>query len=121
MGKKALVHETRICQIEDEDDIFEVSSDLSWVDVDDDTTTKDTYVDDAVVKYTIPLASYWDSLRQWRDSKLASSDWRVMPDSPLSDSDKEKWVAYRTKLRNFPSTLNDTTVKESITWLDEPS
>jgi hypothetical protein len=44
-----------------------------------------------------------------------------MPDSPLSDSDKEKWVAYRTKLRNFPSTLNDTTVKESITWPDEPS
>jgi hypothetical protein len=46
---KALIHGTRICQIESE--TFPVAPDLKWVDVPDDTTIFDTFVDNKVVKY----------------------------------------------------------------------
>ena len=60
----------------------------------------------------------WDdgaSARAWSDLR---SDWMSFGDSPdISD----EWKAYRKKLRDFPSTLNDTTVLETITWPTEPS
>ena len=46
---KALIDGTRICQISEK--IFPVSPPLKWVDVPDDTTTWDTYVNGKVVKY----------------------------------------------------------------------
>lgn len=58
----------------------------------------------------------WKSLRKERDSLLANCDWTVAADTALSDSKKAEWVSYRTKLRDFPSTLNDTTVLDPITW-----
>ena len=48
---KALIQNTRICEIVDDDKTFPVHSDLKWVDVPDGTTDKDTYVDSKVVKY----------------------------------------------------------------------
>ena len=118
MTKKALVQGTRICQVEDTE--FPVSQDLSWVEVADDTTTKDTYEDGAVVKFTIPVATYWTNLRNRRNSLLSNSDWTVATDTPLGDSKKAEWVAYRTLLRDYPSTLNDTTVQQILTWPTKP-
>jgi len=59
----------------------------------------------------------WARLRAERDSKIAKTDWRAMPDLTLSDD----WKTYRQELRDLPSTLNDTTVRGNITWPDEPS
>jgi len=56
MTKKALIQNTRICEFADTP--FEVHEDLKWVDVADDTTTQDTYVDGSVVKYVAPTLSY---------------------------------------------------------------
>ena len=53
--KKALVQGTRICEFGTP---FPVHEDLKWVDVADDTTTQDTYVDGSVVKYVVPTLSY---------------------------------------------------------------
>ena len=61
-------------------------------------------------------ARAWSDLRSERNLKLASSDWRAMPDLTLSD----EWKAYRKLLRDLPSTLNDTTVLNPITWPEEP-
>ena len=119
MTKKALIQGTRICQIEDT--TFEVHSDLKWVDVADNTTTQDTYSDGAVVKFTVAVSEYWKGVRSERSKKLSDSDWTVANDTPLSDSDKAKWVKYRKSLRDLPGTLNDTTVKGTITWPTEPS
>jgi len=47
---------------------------------------------------------YEASMRQQRDSLLALSDWTQMPDSPLSDSDRQAWATYRQALRDFPAT-----------------
>ena len=59
----------------------------------------------------------FDELRNKRNMLLAQSDWRAAGDLTISD----EWKAYRKKLRDFPSTLNDTTVLKTITWPTEPS
>ena len=59
---------------------------------------------------------HWKSLREQRNSKLAQSDWMANSDVTMSD----EWKAYRQKLRDFPSTLNNTTIQGDITWPTEP-
>tara|TARA_B100000424_G_scaffold167996_1_gene129244 strand:- start:26 stop:316 length:291 start_codon:yes stop_codon:yes gene_type:complete len=59
----------------------------------------------------------WAALRIERDNKIAKSDWRANSDVEMSDA----WKTYRQALRDLPSTLNDTTVQETITWPTEPS
>ena len=120
MAKKALIQGTRICQIEDASNVFPVSADLSWVDVADDTTTDDTYESGKVVKFSISVEDSWIYVRMLRDAKLAACDWTVATDTALSDSKKAEWVAYRTLLRDYPSTLNDTTVQQTLTWPTSP-
>lgn len=72
--------------------------------------------------YISYLGSYRASGNTSMDSsttlwKLADTDWRATSDQTLSD----EWKAYRKLLRDFPSTLNDTTVLNEITWPEEPS
>ena len=62
-------------------------------------------------------ARAWEALRRERDNKIAKSDWRANFDVEMSDA----WKTYRQALRDLPSTLNDTTVQETITWPTEPS
>ena len=62
-------------------------------------------------------ARAWEALRVERDNKIAKSDWRANSDVAMSDA----WKTYRQSLRDLPSTLNDTTVQETITWPEEPS
>ena len=62
-------------------------------------------------------ARAWQALRRERDNKIVKSDWRANSDVAMSDA----WKTYRQALRDLPSTLNDTTVQETITWPDEPS
>ena len=59
----------------------------------------------------------WVSLRQIRDQKLSECDWRACSDVPLPDN----WKTYRQQLRDLPAQYNDTTVKGTITWPDEPT
>ena len=62
-------------------------------------------------------ARAWEALRKERDNRIAKSDWRANSDVAMSDA----WKTYRQALRDLPSTLNDTTVQETITWPTEPS
>ena len=59
--KKALIQGTRICEFGEE---FPVHKDLQWVDVPDDTTEQDTYVDGAVVKQPDPTPPTWEEARR---------------------------------------------------------
>ena len=65
----------------------------------------------------VAAARAWQALRRERDNKIAKSDWRANSDVTMSDA----WKTYRQALRDLPSTLNDTTVQETITWPEEPS
>ena len=62
-------------------------------------------------------ARNWEEFRRQRNDKLAETDWRAGQDLTMSDA----WKTYRQELRDLPSTLNDTTVRETITWPTEPS
>ena len=46
-------------------------------------------------------------LRNLRNSLLAQTDWRVMPDSPVSDAKKAEWISYRQALRDLPANNPD--------------
>ena len=50
------------------------------------------------------------SLRAKRNSLLASSDYTVLQDSPLTSVKKSEWMVYRTNLRNITQGL--TTVEQ---------
>jgi|APGre2960657444_1045066.scaffolds.fasta_scaffold17929_2 hypothetical protein len=43
-------------------------------------------------------------VRETRNQLIAMSDWRVMPDSPLTPEKRAEWMAYRQALRDLPST-----------------
>jgi hypothetical protein len=48
----------------------------------------------------------WERIRNLRDFWLSKTDWTVLPDSPLSDTEKTNYETYRTNLRNIPSTYS---------------
>ena len=58
-----------------------------------------------------------ENLRFERNNLLKKTDWMANSDVTISD----EWKTYRQALRDFPSTLNDTTVLKTITWPTEPS
>ena len=47
-------------------------------------------------------AKQWKELRKTRNILLASTDWTVMPDSPLSTEKQAEFRAYRQALRDYP-------------------
>jgi hypothetical protein len=42
----------------------------------------------------------WDQIRNWRNAKLAESDWTQVADSPV---DQAAWATYRQALRDLPA------------------
>jgi hypothetical protein len=55
--------------------------------------------------------------RSNRDGLLYRSDWSVISDSPLSDSDKTAWQTYRQALRDVPAQAG---FPDNITWPTKP-
>lgn len=44
-----------------------------------------------------------EELRRVRNQKLTQTDWTQMPDTNLSEVEREAWAAYRQNLRDIPS------------------
>lgn len=55
--------------------------------------------------------------RTRRDQLLSSSDWTVLPDSPLSSEKKTEWQTYRQALRDIPESSG---FPHNITWPTKP-
>jgi hypothetical protein len=55
-----------------------------------------------------------------RVQKLAETDWAVLPDSPLSETDKQAYLTYRQALRDLTSTYPNVTSAEDVTWPTAP-
>jgi len=89
--KKALIQETRICEFGAE---FPVGDELKWVDVPDDTTTRDTYVDGAVVKYVAPVPTVQSKIERLETAVTS----RRMRDAFSGDADALKFIADQEKL-----------------------
>lgn len=43
----------------------------------------------------------WGQIRQQRDQMLVAADWRVLPDSPMTEAERALWHAYRQALRDI--------------------
>ena len=57
-------------------------------------------------------------VRLTRDIELKKCYWRVMPDSPLSDSKVAEWKTFRQALRDIPAQSGFPT---NVTWPSKPS
>lgn len=57
------------------------------------------------------------SARIMRSLKLEASDWTQVPDSPLTEAQKEAWRTYRQALRDFPSIVGDCTSEDEVVAL----
>lgn len=49
----------------------------------------------------------WEHIRNIRDKFLQDSDWAVLPDSPLTEEQKQQWIQYRSELRDLPEKYKD--------------
>jgi hypothetical protein len=65
-----------------------------------------------------PLPMTESEAREKRDKLLAETDWTQMPDSPLSDEQREAYRIYRQELRDIPSQAG---FPASITWPELPT
>jgi hypothetical protein len=59
-------------------------------------------------------------LRSKRNSLIASSDWTVLSDSPLSAELKTAWLEYRQDLRDITEGLNTEAKVKAVTFPDKP-
>ena len=73
------------------------------------TLTGDQTLDDV----GIDIMTY---IRAWCRDVLQSTDWTQLPDSPLSDENKEKYRVFRQKVRALPAKYNDDTTLDEIEW-----
>ena len=59
-------------------------------------------------------------LRQRRNTLLSSSDWTVLSDSPLSETEKTAWLEYRQDLRDITEGLNTEAKVKAVVFPDKP-
>ena len=59
-------------------------------------------------------------LRSRRNSILASSDWTVLSDSPLSADVKTAWLEYRQDLRDITEGVNTEAKVKAVVFPDKP-
>jgi hypothetical protein len=59
-------------------------------------------------------------LRQKRNSLIASSDWTVLSDSPLSAELKTAWLEYRQDLRDITEGLDTLAKVNAVVFPDKP-
>jgi len=59
-------------------------------------------------------------LRQRRNALIASSDWTVLSDSPLSETEKTAWLEYRQDLRDITEGLNTEAKVKAVVFPVKP-
>jgi hypothetical protein len=59
-------------------------------------------------------------LRSKRNSLIASSDWTVLSDSPLSAEIKTAWLEYRQDLRDITEGVNTEAKVKAVVFPDKP-
>ena len=63
------------------------------------------------------IAEKAERLRNTRNTLLAKSDWTQMPDSPLSQEQRQAWADYRQALRDLPQSNLDL---DAVKWPQQP-
>ena len=118
MTKKALILEGKVVDIQEKE--FPVHESLTWVDATEDTEYHGTW--DSISGFgpadtrtdEQKTADAWIELRNFRDMRLAATDWLALSDVTMSDA----WKKYRQDLRDLPANTTDPT---KVTWPTKPS
>ena len=111
-----LTGDSRVCQVEEDGNIFSVHSSFNWIDCADTVTTAHTYESGNFVDPIEWSAEYkWKELRISRDARLNRSDWTQAADVSLDN--KASWATYRQTLRDLPANTAD---PENPTWPTKP-
>jgi hypothetical protein len=75
--------------------------------------------DDPLVQRIEPYEDWaLKTIRTERNKKLSDSDWRVLPDSPITN--KEEWYRYRQSLRDLPE-LVIANQFNNVPWPTQPN
>jgi len=90
----------------------------AWKTRDDKDTAFHTWTDEA---WVFNSDKFIKEVRNFRNSKIASSDWTQLSDCKLSDEKKAEWVTYRQALRDVPANNSSVTDIDSVSWPTEPS
>ena len=79
-----------------------------------------TWSADGWVKNSVELSN---NIKNVRNSKLYDSDWTQLPDAPFSEAKKAEWATYRQALRDFPETLDLSTINyiADVIWPTQPT
>ena len=59
-------------------------------------------------------------LRSRRNALIASSDWTVLSDSPLSETEKTAWLEYRQDLRDITVGVDTVAKVNAVVFPDKP-
>jgi len=79
------------------------------------------YYDWVDEEWVLNSETLFDMIRLHRSTKLAASDWSVLPDSPLTDSKKTEWTTYRQALRDVPTNNSDVEHLDDVSWPTQPA
>jgi hypothetical protein len=60
-------------------------------------------------------------LRSKRDRLLAASDWTQLPDTTLTNTQKQYWMQYRTELRNITDGLKTVADVNGVSFPVKPN
>ena len=71
------------------------------------SSNKNTYNNKLKATYIGQSVVNWNKIRFLRKFMLEESDWTLLPDSTISDEEKEMWKLYRNTLRNIPQEQGD--------------
>ena len=71
--------------------------------------------------WVLDTDALWKDIRKHRNTKLTETDWTQLPDSSLTQEQKNAWVSYRQELRNVPVNNEEVQSLEEINWPVIPS
>lgn len=80
----------------------------------------DSYTNNENVQFVNPILDeqiFIPNLRLERNKRLKETDWTIMENSPLSDSEKQEYIVYRQALRDLP----ENSTYPDISWPVKPS
>ena len=79
---------------------------------------------DSVVQELLEIPNYDETIlleiRLVRNQLLQESDWTQLPDSPLSQEDKDLWHTYRQSLRDITESVSSNVSYSDIVWPTKP-
>ena len=105
------------------DEDFELIDHGSGVEIDNWNTGKlgakptlaslDAQISDAEIEAKM----MWKKIRKERNQLLKDSDYIMVSDAPVNETQKQEWTTYRQSLRDIPQTFSN---PDDVTYPDKP-